>query len=91
MRYIPLGSKMLILPQETKNFTTGTDIEIIQNDLREGKVVEVSDEYESIFPIDSIVVYSANAGDNHFYNKKQCLIIDCRSVDRGGHVWFKKV
>jgi hypothetical protein len=79
---------MLILPQEIKNFTTGTDIEIIQNDLRQGKVVEVSDEYKDIYPIDTLVVYSANAGLNHFYNGKQCLIIDCRGVSSGGDLWF---
>ena len=91
MRFIPLGSKMLILPQETKNYTTGTDIEIIQTALAEGIVVEVSDEYESMFPIGQRIVYSGGAGQSYFYNGKQCLIIDCRSIDRAGDIFFKIV
>lgn len=90
MRFIPIGSKMLIEPQETKNFITDSKIEVFQNDLRQGKVVEVSDEYKDLYPIGTVIVYSANAGTAPPFNLK-LLIIDCRSVSAGGDIWFKLV
>lgn len=87
MRYIPVGSKMLIKAKKINNFKTEGNIEIIQNDLSTGEVVEVSDEYKDLYPIGTVVVYSASAGIAPPFNPK-LLIIDCRSISMGGDLWF---
>ena len=88
MRLIPQGSTLIVFPQETKNFVTEGNIELIQTKLSEGIVVEVSKDYEDIYKIGQTVVYSSESGFPHVYKGKQCLIIDARSIDNAGHVWF---
>lgn len=83
----PLGSKILISPREKTNHKTEAGIEIIQNELAEGTIIEVSEEYKQFFAIGDVILYSMSAGNGEYYNGKSCMWIDGRSVDRGGDVW----
>ena len=88
MRLQPQGSTMIIFPQETKNFITEGKIELIQTKLSEGIVVEVSKDYEDIYKIGQTVVYSSDSGYPLPYKGKSCLMIDARSPDNSGNVYF---
>lgn len=91
MRIKPLGSKLLIIPQIRKNHKTEAGIEITNEDLSEGVVVEVSDDFKDTISIDDVVIYAANAGQGEYYNGRQCVWIDARSPDKGGDTWAKQI
>jgi hypothetical protein len=88
MRLKPFGSKLLVLPQERKNFITEGKIELIENELSEGLVIEVSDVFSDVIKEGDIVCYSAEAGKPQPYNGKSCIWIDARSINEGGDLWF---
>lgn len=91
MRLIPVGSKLLITKQERKAAVTDNNIEIIQNDLKEGVVVEVSEEFKDLYSIGDIVLYSSGAGQGEYYNGQNCVWIDGRGIKDGGDVWSKVI
>ena len=91
MKLIPMGSVMIVSKQEEKNYVTEGNIEIFQNKLDLGIVVEVSNEYADIYKVGEKVWFNHGAGFNKFYNGQQCLIIDARSPDKSGDVWFIEV
>lgn len=87
MRLEPLGSKILIEPREKTNHKTEAGIEIVQNELAEGEVIEVSEEYKQFFAPGDVILYSMSAGNGEYYKGKSCMWIDGRSVSSGGDVW----
>lgn len=91
MKIKPTGSKMLIKELEIKNYVTGGNIEVVQNDLCLGEIVEVSDEYFDVFKKGEKVLYQSGAGIRQFYNNESCLWIDCRPVNNAGDIIAKIV
>lgn len=89
MKIKPVGSKILVLPLETKNHVTESGIEIFQNQLSIGEVIEVSDEYEDVYKVGGKVLYSSDAGRPQPYNGKDVLWMDARSPDKGGDIHAK--
>lgn len=89
MKIKPVGSKILVLPLETKNFVTTSGIEIVQHQTDEAKVIEVSDEYEEFYSKGDTVIFAKEAGYPQLYNGKNCLWIDARAIENGGHIWGK--
>ena len=87
MRLLPMGSKLLIEPQKRKEYKTEAGIDVINSDLSEGKIVEVSDDFKEIYKEGDIVLYSLGAGQGEYYQGKPCVWIDGRSVNNGGDVW----
>ncbi len=87
MRLQPLGSKLLIAPREKTNHRTEAGIEIVQNELAEGVIIEVSDEFKAFFNPGDVVLYSMGAGNGEYYKGQSCMWIDGRSPDKGGDVW----
>lgn len=87
MKFKPLGSKLLILPLEPGNYKTEGNIEIIQNTVAIGEVIEVSEEYEGIIKVGDIVLYSDGAGITEPFCGKGWQWIDARTVAKGGDCW----
>lgn len=87
MKIIPLGSKLLVLPHERKNHKTEGGIEIVQAELLEGEIIEVSDEFSHLYKVGDVVLFSASAGQGEYYNGKNCIWIDGRSTASGGDTW----
>ena len=87
MRLLPLGSKLLIEPQERKEHKTQAGLEILNAELSEGKVIEVSDDFKEIYKQGDTVLYSRGAGQGEYYQGKTCVWIDGRSINNGGDVW----
>lgn len=83
----PIGNKLLIEPQEKKNFKTEGGLEVVQSELSEGIIIEVSDEYSGIYEKGNLILYNADAGKPEYYNGKSCQWIDGRSTANGGDVW----
>ncbi len=87
MKLKPIGSKLLIEPKEKENFKTEGGIEIVQNELSEGTIIEVSEGFESLYKVGDTILYNADAGKPQPYNGKQCQWIDGRAISGGGDVW----
>ncbi len=87
-KFEPQGRKLLVsLLQETENHKTDKGIEIIQDHISKGVVVEVSNEYGNIYHPGDVIAFSKNAGVSQVYNSKQCLWIDAKAAP-DGDVWF---
>jgi hypothetical protein len=48
-------------------------VDIIQTELIESEVLEVSSVLEKVFPIGTTVIHGANTGYSQFYKKQTCL------------------
>lgn len=86
MKIEPVGSLALIEKSENKNYITESGIEVFQNQLSIGEIIEVSKDIEESYPVGSQIIYNAGVGIPQTYNGKQCLWIDCRAPEKGGHV-----
>lgn len=87
MKIKPVGSKLIILQKEKTNFKTEGGLEVVENELREGVVVEVSDEFGKLYKKGDIVLFPDGSGISEFYNGQYCRWIDGRSVATGGEIW----
>lgn len=82
-----MGSKLLLEPQKRKEQKTKSGIDVTNNELNEGIVVEVSDEFKEIYSVGDTVLYSSGAGQGEYYQGKPCVWIDGRPVAEGGDTW----
>ncbi len=86
-KFEPQGRKMLVSLIDKKNFVTGGGIEVVQREVVEGEVVEVSKEYSEAYKKGDIIAFSSGAGISQMYNGKPCLWIDAKAAP-DGDVWF---
>ena len=67
----PLGANILVLPKEDEsNYKTESGIEIVNNTLEQGTVVEVSEEFKHIYKVGETVIFSKGSGVGQMYNTK---------------------
>lgn len=85
-RIIPQGSKLIVLPLPKENFVTDSHIEVVDNNLTTGKVVEVSKEYEYIYQRGDIVIFSEKAGIGVMYNGSPHLYLNGKAHP-DGDIW----
>jgi hypothetical protein len=87
-KFEPQGRKMLVLPiSESENYKTETGLELVQDHIARGMVLEVSKEYEGVYEKGNVVAFSKGAGVSQTYNSQQCLWIDAKAAP-DGDVWF---
>lgn len=86
-KFEPVGRKMLVLPIKEENYKTLVGIELVQLELMKVKVLEVSNEYKTMYMPGDIVVISQNTGIGQQYNQESCLWIDAKAAPEGD-VWF---
>lgn len=79
----PQGVKLIVHPIEKENFKTEGGLEIVQMDLQEGDVMEVSDELKDIYAVGDIVLYPKGAGLGVMYQKKSCVFLSGEGNGRG--------
>jgi co-chaperonin GroES (HSP10) len=79
----PQGVKIIVHPIEIENYKTETGIEVVQLDLQEGEVVEVSDELKDIYKKGDIVLYSKGSGLGVVYQKKNCIFLSGEGNGKG--------
>jgi len=87
MSIIPQGSKLIVLPLPKENFVTEGNLEIIDNNLITGKVVEVSKEWEGVYQRGDIVIFSEKAGTGLMYQGKPHLYLNGKSHSDNGDIW----
>ena len=86
MKLKPVGSKLLVLPVETKNYVTESKIELVESELSQAEVVEISDELSAIYKVGDVVLLPNKAGVLQIYNGKKCLWINGLGYP-SGDVW----
>jgi hypothetical protein len=86
MKLKPVGSKLLVLPLETKDYVTDTNIQLIESELERAEVVEVSDELYGVYKKGDVVLYPSKIGSLQIYNGKKCLWINGAGYP-SGDVW----
>jgi len=79
----PQGAKLIVHPIEKETFKTESGLEIVQLDLQEGEVMEVSDELKEIYKVGDIVLYPKGAGLGIMYQKKSCLFLSGEGNNKG--------
>jgi len=89
MKIKPFGSRLLIKPVDSKNYVTDSGIEVINNQVKVGEIVEVSEDYSASYKRGDKILYSSSAGLLQNYNKEECLWIDARPLNLGGDCWGK--
>lgn len=59
----PQGDKLIVLPiEKTENHKTQGGIELVDFELNEGKVIEVSEHLSNVYSQGDIIVYPKNVG-----------------------------
>ena len=86
MKLKPVGSKLLVLPLETKNYVTNTNIELVETELATAKVNEVSEELSHIYNVGDVVMFPDKVGVLQIYNGEKCLWINGAGFPNGD-VW----
>lgn len=86
IKIFPQGSNLLINPISKENYKTDSGIEIVDIVLAQGEVMEVSEEYSTIYKKGDIVMYSETAGITQPYNGKLCIWLNGKPVNDGGNV-----
>ena len=86
MSFKPVGFKILVLPTERKNTVTESNIELVNNALAEGEVVEVSDHLSNVYKKGDTVYFPPNAGIEYPYNGKVHKILSGQEHPQGD-VW----
>ncbi len=83
----PCGSKLLILPISKENYVTKGNIELVENELSEGKVIEVGTDVQGLYSEGDIVIYPQDAGLSQVYNGESYLWLNGQAPNIGGDVW----
>jgi hypothetical protein len=86
MKLKPVGSKLLVLPLEAKNYVTESKIELVESELSRAEIVEVSDELADIYKVGEVVLLPSKIGTLQIYNGKNCLWINGNGYP-SGDVW----
>jgi len=69
----PIGANLLVLPLPQESHQTESKVIIIDNKLSKAKVMEVSDEYSTIYKKGDVVIYPESAGISQYYKQQNCL------------------
>jgi len=86
MKLKPVGSKILVLPLESKNYVTDTNIELVETELARAEVVEVSDDLSHIYKQGDIVMHPEKSVVLQIYNGKKCLWLNGMGFPNGD-IW----
>lgn len=78
MKIKPFGQRILVLPLSSEYEKTEGGI-VVDNDLSEGVIVEVSDELEGLFKVEDKVLYQKEGGQSQYYNGFVCLWLNTNS------------
>lgn len=90
MNVKPVGSRIIVLPIETKREKTKGGLEIPELELEKGKVVLVSDAISDIYKIDAIVLFPKKTGNTIIINGKPHLWLKGGDPDNSrdaGDIW----
>ncbi len=82
----PQGLKILVKKIEKPNYITEGKIEIVNNDLGYGEVVEFSKEFTDIYEKGTIVKFPSGAGMTEYYNGETCLWLNGEGAPTGD-IW----
>jgi len=72
----PQGTKLIVKPIETNNFKTESGIELVQLELQEGEVKEVSAELSEIYSKGDTVIFPKGSGLSIMYQKESCVFLN---------------
>jgi co-chaperonin GroES (HSP10) len=86
MRIIPLGNRILVIQMKKENYITETKIELVDNSLSCGEVIEFSSTFEGVYKKGDIILYSKDAGTVQTYNGKTHIWLNGQG-HYGGDVW----
>lgn len=86
IKLIPQGTKLLVLPLSTENKKSEGGLEIVNTELSEGEVVEISKELSEIYKKGDVVLYQKGTGVSQMYKHKPHLWIDGKGAPHGD-VW----
>lgn len=79
----PAGYKLLVLPLETKNHITQGNIELVEGQLMQGKVLEVGLDAKDIYSVNDIVIFPKNTGVQQYYNSQNCIWLNGTAAPNG--------
>lgn len=82
----PQGTKILVLPLETKHAETEGGLTIVDTELTEGEIAEVSAELSEIYKKGDKILFPKAAGTSQFYNHKAHLWLNGTGAPMGD-VW----
>lgn len=82
----PQGSKILVLPLNTEHKESEGGLVLVDNELTEGEIVELSKELSEIYKKGDIILYPKNAGTSQVYNHKPHLWLNGTGAPYGD-VW----
>lgn len=84
----PNGAKLIVTDLPSEETETAGGIVVMDFQLKKGKILEVSKEWEGKYNVGETVIYPEGAGlALPHYKKQNCTWIDGRSPDEGGDVW----
>ena len=82
----PQGDKIIVLPIQSENFKTESGLEIVDTELSEGEVLEVSPDLSHIYKVGDTILFPKGAGNSVMYQKKLCLFLNGTGAPKGD-VW----
>ena len=82
----PQGDKIIVLPIKSENFKTASGLEVVEMELSEGEVIEVSTDLSHIYTKGDIVLFPKGAGNSVMYQKKLCLFLNGTGAPKGD-IW----
>jgi co-chaperonin GroES (HSP10) len=86
MNLKPVGNKIIVLPIQTEHFKTESGLTVVQSELTEGKIVEMSDDFKGVYNIGDTILYPKNAGNGIFYNGEAHVFLNGTGAPQGD-VW----
>lgn len=87
MRIQPVGTKIIVLPLESKSTTTAGGIELVETELSRATVIEVGDAVDSLYKKGDTVLFPEKRGTTLSYHGKVHLWLDGLSTSLGGDIW----
>lgn len=82
----PQGALILCSPLKKEKFITDSDLELVDNELAWGEVVEFSPLFEGVYKKGDIILYPKDSGISQSYNKKPHLFLNGKGHPEG-MVW----
>lgn len=83
MTILPQGNRILVLPMKKENHVTSTNLELVDNGLEQGEVVEFAPMFNEVYKKGDIILYPKDSGLSQQYNKKLHLFMDGRGYGDG--------
>lgn len=85
-RIEPQGEKIIVLETPKKAHETESGLTVIESQLTEGVVVEISKQFEGVYKKGDVVVFPEKAGVNVFYKGTAHLYLNGTGAPMGD-VW----